>query len=286
MELIQFFQTHLAISLMLTGLLGLLIGSFLNVVIVRYPIMLHKSWKAECLAFINHPPEKETPVFNLMTPRSHCPNCKAPITAWQNIPLISYIFLKSKCANCKAKISPIYFVVEILSATIAILVVNHFGINWKAFSALILSWSLLALSFIDIKEQILPDTITLSLLWLGLLCGVFGFYTTHALAILGALLGYAFLWAIAKLFKAIRKKEGMGYGDFKMFAMLGAWMGAGALFNILLVAVFIALIISLILLLTNHISKENPVPFGPFLALGGWLTLMYGPMLTNMIQFL
>jgi len=283
MDASQYLQMHLGLTLTLAAIIGLVIGSFLNVVISRYPKMLKQMWKAECEEFLNLPPAKKPPKFNLIKPRSHCTKCKKPIKAWHNIPVFSYLFLRGKCANCKAEISPIYPIVELLGAAIVVIIVCRFGVTWKAFSAVIFSWGLITLSFIDFKEQFLPDNITISLLWLGLFVNCYDFFTTPEYAIFGAIVGYAILWAVAKLFKAIRNKDGMGYGDFKMLAMLSAWLGIGMLLNILLISVTVAVIVSMILLAFKKIAKKNPIPFGPFLAFGGFVTLIYGPFLVDLI---
>lgn len=286
MTLILFLQSHLIITLVLTALIGLVIGSFLNVAIYRYPIMLHNQWRAECLEFLNMPPEKDKPAFNLALPRSHCPHCKHTITFWQNIPLLSYLFLLGKCAHCQKAISPLYFMIELLSAVLACLVVWTFGITTQTAFALIFTWALIAMSAIDFHEHLLPDDLTLSLLWVGLFSAAFNIFTTPKLAILGALVGYLVLWGVAKLFKAIRQKDGMGFGDFKMLAMLGAWVGINALLNVLLTAVILALVVSIPLLFLKKLTKGNPIPFGPFLAVAGWTTLMFGqPLMDALIRW-
>lgn len=283
MEIIQFLQSNIAIALILVGILGLIIGSFLNVIIYRYPIMLKNEWRADCLEFLEKQPEKPPEKINLLYPPSHCPNCKTPIKAWQNIPVISYILLGGKCKYCKKSISLIYPIVEILSALIAIFIIFRFGVTIRALSALILSWGLIVLSFIDLKNLILPDLITLSLLWLGLFVNVFNLFVTPQEAILGAMSGYLFLWVTGKIFLMLRKIEGMGYGDFKMLAMFGAWLGVLPLLNILLVATLLSLFVAGILFLTKKITYTTPIPFGPFLVLGGWLTLLLGPFFVNLI---
>ncbi len=283
MNLAQYLQLHLALTLTLAAILGLVIGSFLNVVIFRYPKMLKKMWKAECQEFLKQPPARKPPKFNLIKPPSHCMKCKKPIKFWHNIPLFSYLFLRGKCAYCKANISPIYPVVEILTAVLSLIIVYYFGISWISLVALIFTWALITLSFVDFKEQLLPDTITLAMLWLGLFVNTFELFTTPESAILGALVGYILLWIVAKLFSVIRKKKGLGHGDFKMLAMLGAWLGISMLLNVLLTATLIAIIISAILLFFKKISRRKPIPFGPYLALGGLLTLIYGPTFINLI---
>lgn len=274
------------ITLIFTAIIGLIIGSFLNVVIFRYPRMLERRWKEECMDYLKQPLAHKAPSYNLMKPRSHCPKCRKKLKSWHNIPLISYLYLRGHCAFCDKSISPIYPIVELIAAAVAVIAVCRFGMNWQALGAMIFAWSLIVLSVIDYRKKILPDDITLTLLWVGLLANAFFYYTTPSYAILGALVGYTLLWSIAKLFAAIRKKEGMGYGDFKMFAMLGAWTGIPMLLNILLTSVLIALVVSLILIISKKISNKNPIPFGPYLAIGGWLTFTFGPTVSNWIASL
>lgn len=268
---------------LLAVIVGLIVGSFLNVVIVRYPKMLEQRWKKDCMDYFKQPPTRKPAKFNLITPRSHCPKCRKKLKWWHNIPILSYLVLCGRCAFCQKPIAQLYPIVELFSAIITIVVIAHFGITWQSVWALIFSWGLIVLGFIDFRKQVLPDELTLSLLWIGLLANGFFFYTTPRNAIFGAIAGYIFLWTIAKLFTSIRKKNGMGHGDFKMFAMLGAWLGISMLLNILLIAVLIALLVSFILILTKKITKKKPIPFGPYLALGGWLSLMFGPVVAEWI---
>jgi len=277
-----FFQSHTVLAFSLATLLGLIIGSFINVVIIRYPKMLKRTWQKECEDFLGIPSAKASK-FNVAAPRSHCPNCKHSIKAWHNIPVLSYILLRGRCVNCKESISFIYPLVEILIALLAVTMAYHFGFTWKACAATLFTWGLLALSVIDYREQLLPDTMTIGLLWLGLLVNCYGIFTSAESAIIGAIVGYSLLWSVAKLFKSIRKKDGLGHGDFKMLAMLLAWLGIGMLSNILLLAIFSALIVTLTLLVFKKITPKNPIPFGPFLAFGGLCSLLFGPFLINLI---
>lgn len=269
----------------IAGLFGLLIGSFLSVVISRLPIMLKRSWEAECREFLNQPAEK-TSAFNLAIPRSHCPNCKSLITWWQNIPVFSYLFLRGRCANCRTRIPHFYPVLELCTAILTIWVVAHFGINWQMACALIFTYGLIAMACIDWRTQLLPDELTIGFLWIGLLISLHAIFVSSETAILGAFIGYAALWLIANLYKLIRKHDGMGYGDFKLLAMLGAWLGTVALLNILLISTVIGLIIGVIYLVTKKISSKQALPFGPYLAIGGWLTLMYGPFLLTYFKII
>ncbi len=274
-------QGNLYLAALIAGVFGLLFGSFFNVVISRYPEMLYRRWQRECREQLEISDAESTEPDNLFSPPSRCPHCKTHIKSWQNIPILSYLFLRGKCAHCHASISFLYPLVEGLSAVLAAVIVLHFGWNFTALAAIIFSWTLLVLSFIDIQEQILPDNITLSLLWLGLLLNSANFFTTPTNAILGAAIAYLIFWLVANAFKVIRKKEGMGYGDFKLFACVCAWLGVGALLDVLFISVLSSLAINIFLLATLKIKTDQPVPFGPFIALGGWVTLMCGPFIMN-----
>lgn len=294
MDFLSGLQNFPIISYVLVAILGLIIGSFLNVIIYRYPIMLKNEWRQECQEFLTscsqtvNPAEPKPKIkFNLVTPRSHCPHCHKPIAIKYNIPILSYFLLKGKCASCAEKISLKYPLVELLTAILSIFVVAHFGLTAQSCAALIWTWGLILLTMIDINEQLLPDLFTLSLLWFGLIVSIFYLFVGSQQAIIGAVTGYVLLWIVAKAFHIIRKKDGMGHGDFKMLAMMGAWVGINNLLNVLLFSVIIALLVSLILLLQKKIKSDHAIPFGPFLALGGWTTLMFGPFMINWIyQFI
>ena len=259
--------------LILTGVFGLLIGSFLNVVIYRLPIMLHREWQEEQQASTLNLP------FNLLSPRSHCPQCQKPVPIWANIPLLGYFIVKRKCVSCNQVISARYPLVELSTAVISVFIVWHFGLNIQGISALVLSWGLITLTAIDLDQQLLPDIITLPLLWLGLLLSIFNTHTNPKNAIIGGVTGYLFLWTVATLFKIIRKQEGMGGGDFKLLAVLGAWLGWQSLPAIVLIASLSGLILNMGLLLSKPYAhfKNLCIPFGPYLALGGWIMLLWGP---------
>lgn len=267
----------------LITIFSLMIGSFLNVVICRYPIMLKRAWKKECHEFLSMPIEEKRDVFNIAVPRSHCPNCKTPLKIRHYIPIISYLMLKGKCATCRARISPAYPIIELIAASLALWTAIHFGLTWQTLCAIILGWCLIVMSVIDLNEQFIPDEITLSLVWIGLFISLFHLFTTPPNAILGAIIGYLMLWIVAKLFFLVRKKEGMGHGDFKMLAMFGAWMGTASILNTIFIAVIIGLIFSIALLIFGKITREKPIPFGPFIAIGGWITLFYGPLIIQWI---
>lgn len=272
-----FLQSHWILSLFLFAILGLIIGSFLNVIIVRYPEMLLRSWRAECHELLKLPPDPPQPKLNLMHPGSHCPHCQRRLRFWHNIPLMSYLLLLGRCGFCKRIISFQYPLVELISTCASIAVFIKYGWSLPTLFLLIMSWGLIVLSAIDWKTQILPDQITLSLLWLGLLVNTSAIFSPLTQAIYGAVFGYIFLWGFASLFKLIRKKQGMGHGDFKMLAMLGAWLGFFSMMEALILAVLLSLLVNLILLFLKKIHRDQALPFGPWLALGGWVLLLFGP---------
>ena len=275
------------IALMLV--LGLLVGSFLNVVIHRLPIMMEREWQAQAEEILGpnaYDPPRAEPVehkpYNLVVPRSACPKCGAMITALQNVPVVSYVFLRGACANCGAKISIRYPLIELFTGVLSAAVAWKFGVTWYCAAALVLTWALVALSAIDIDHQLLPDDITLPLLWLGLLLSLapavpgLGLpVDTHA-SILGAALGYFSLYSVYKLYKWLTRKEGMGYGDFKLLAALGAWLGWQMLLPIILISAFVGAIVGISLIVLRGRDKNVPIPFGPYLAGAGWIALMWG----------
>ncbi len=282
MHIINFFNTHTTIFLTMVGILGLCVGSFLNVVIYRLPIMLHQAWRAECLDFLEQPTQVQPHAITLNKPRSHCPNCNKQIPFWHNIPILSYLLLRGKCAYCKARISPRYLFVELGTAVLAIFIAYEFGASWPMLAVQIFTASLIALFFIDISHQLLPDDITLSLLWLGLFCNIWGTFTDLQSAVIGALAGYLSLWIVAFLFKKLRKKDGMGHGDFKLFAALGAWLGWQVLPFIILLASVCGAIIGVSFLIMNKNKPDTPMPFGPMLALAGWIAMFWGGQLITL----
>jgi leader peptidase (prepilin peptidase)/N-methyltransferase len=262
--------------------LGLAIGSFLNVVIYRLPIMLERQWREQCTEYGATAVPAQT--FNLLVPRSACPACSTPIAAWHNIPLISWLFLGARCAHCGAAISIRYPLIEALTGLLSAAVAWRFGFGWPAFAALALTWSLIALTFIDSDHQLLPDSLTLPLLWGGLCVSLFGAATaTTAIpvdvrsSLIGAIAGYLSLWSVYHLFRLVTGKEGMGYGDFKLFAALGAWLGWQLLLPVILLAASAGALIGLTLIAVRRHERSMPIPFGPFLAAAGWLMLIFGP---------
>ena len=267
------------------GLFALAVGSFLNVVIYRLPRMMEEEWRRECAhltqtqaddAPMGSIPPPRPPALSLARPGSHCPHCGHRIKARENIPVLSYLFLRGRCAACQQPIGARYPLVEVVTALLSILVVWRLGVTWEAAAALVLTWGLIALAFIDIDTQLLPDSITLPLLWLGLLISLDGWFATTQEAILGAALGYLFLWAIYQVFKLTTGREGMGYGDFKLFALLGAWLGWQALPLILILSSVVGAILGLVLLARRGQNRHTPLPFGPYLAAAGWIALLWG----------
>ena len=261
--------------LILITLLGLAIGSFLNVVISRYPQMLERSWKKEAQAYLEQPVEVSES-FNLATPGSHCPKCKNKVRWWQNMPLLSFLLLGGKCGSCKAKISWQYFIIELITGGLTLWAAIHFQMDRQLLWALILIWFLIPMATIDLNTKLIPDNMVLPLLWLGLILNTQHIFVSLSQAVWGAVAGYLFLWVVAKLFKLLRKKDGMGHGDFKLLACLGAWFGVQLIPAILMIAVILSLIVSIILLASGKLKMQTLIPFGPFLALSVWLALMWG----------
>lgn len=258
-------------------ILGLLVGSFLNVVIYRLPIMLEREWKDEYQDYFH--PEKPLPKhskFNLLVPRSHCPNCNHKITAWENIPLLSYIFLGGKCSECKNKISMRYPLVELFTGLVTLYVTYHFGASIKLVTILFFVWGLIAISGIDFDKQIIPDEIVFPLMWLGIICNTYngGIFVPTDLAIYGAVFGYFVPWSIYCIYKLIRGKEGMGHGDFKLYAMIGAWLGVYMLPALILLSSLIGAIFGVIFLFNR--KKNIPFAFGPYIAIAGFVMLVFG----------
>lgn len=259
------------------GLLGLMVGSFLNVVIHRLPIMMERGWRRECRAFLELDASDEpAEAYNLVVPRSGCPHCGKLITAAENIPVVSYVLLRGRCSGCGAGISPRYPAVELLTALLSVAVAWRFGVTWQAAAALGLTWSLVALSFIDLDRQLLPDSITQPLLWIGLFLSLFPIFADSTASILGAVFGYLALWSVYHLFRLLTGKEGMGYGDFKLLALLGAWLGWSKLPAIVLLSSVAGAVIGIAMIAFAKHDRQMPIPFGPYLAIAGWLALMWG----------
>ncbi|MFA7834023.1 prepilin peptidase [Aeromonas dhakensis] len=266
----------------LVFLFSLMIGSFLNVVIHRLPIMLEREWQAEYLSYFNPETQlQQEERYNLMVPRSACPHCGHAITAMENIPLLSWLWLKGRCRECLAPISPRYPLVELLTALLSLVVAATFPPSWGLLAALLLTWVLVALTFIDLDKMLLPDQLTLPLLWGGLLFNLAGGFVPLADAVIGAMAGYLVLWSLYWAFKLLTGKEGMGYGDFKLLAALGAWLGWQALPIVLLLSSLVGAIIGISLILLRNHHQGKPIPFGPYLAIAGWIALLWGDTITR-----
>lgn len=260
--------------------LGLLVGSFLNVVIYRLPKIMEREWQTFCAELAQQtPPATET--FNLVTPRSRCPSCATPVHALDNIPLISYAMLRGKCRHCAAPISARYPIIEALTGLLSAYIAWRFGVSAMTFTALIFCWSLIALTFIDADTQLLPDQITQPLIWLGLLVNLGGLFTDLPSALIGAAAGYLSLWSIYWLFKLLTGKEGMGYGDFKLLAAIGAWLGWSMLPVVILLSSLVGAIVGISLIALARHARSQPIPFGPYLAGGGLIALFWGQDLTQ-----
>jgi leader peptidase (prepilin peptidase)/N-methyltransferase len=278
--LFQLLQSSPLVFIIMCGVLGLMVGSFLNVVIHRLPKMMELSWQQQCAELHGEEPVQRQP-YNLVIPRSTCPRCNHSISAWENIPIISYILLRGNCKACGAAISPRYPIVEAFSGILCAYAAWHFGFGWTAVGALLLIWALLALTAIDIDTQLLPDDITLPLLWTGLLFNLFGVFTNLPSAVLGATIGYLTLWSVYWLFKLVTGKEGMGYGDFKLLAALGAWLGWQMLPLIILLSSLVGAVVGITLIVALKHGRNIPIPFGPYLAGGGLIALFWGQTLTQ-----
>lgn len=259
-----------------SGLLGLVVGSFLNVVIARLPVMMQRAWRQECHALLTETQAPVEPVFNLALPRSQCPYCHATIRALDNIPLLSYWYLNGHCRNCSKPIAWSYPAVEVLSAVLTIGITLQFGVSWTALCALGFSWSLLALFFIDFNTQLLPDNITIPLLWAGLSANLFNLFTDLPSAVLGALAGYLSFWFISGVYKLLTQRVGIGNGDFKLLAAIGAWFGYQALPVVIFMASVLGVLMGLIILYKRKQDRHTPIAFGPYLAVAGVITLLGG----------
>ncbi len=285
-NIILVLETNLSILITICLIFGLLVGSFLNVVIFRYPIMLFREWEEMAKDILKErgfkisapkePFDKQPEKFNLVVPRSACPKCRHKITSLENIPLISYLFLKGQCKECKTSISARYPFVELLTGVCFALTANHFGFGWPLLAALLVTAYFVAMSFIDIDHQILPDTMTLPLIWFALIGSFQSLFIPLQDAVIGALVGYLILWSIYWLFKLVTGKEGMGYGDFKLLAVIGALVGWQQVGLVVVLSAGVGAIIGGLLLAIQKKGKETKIPFGPYLAVAGWITLLWG----------
>ena len=269
----------------------LVIGSFLNVVIYRLPIMMERGWRDQCEEFAKSPPDLDIPEerFDLVVPRSRCPSCGKLIKAWQNIPVISYLILGGRCANCKESISARYPVVEMMTAVLAAVCAWRFGVGWEALMAIVLTLMLVPVAMIDADTQLIPDSIVLPLMWVGLAMSLFHpmdgadtLFIAPRDAIIGAMAGYLSLWSVYQLFKLVTGKEGMGYGDFKLLAALGAWLGWQHLHIIILMSALVGAVVGLAMMAFRNHGRSVPIPFGPYLAAAGWITMLWGRDIWNL----
>jgi len=277
------FQSSPELLTILVSIIGLLVGSFLNVVIYRLPVMMDTGWKQECREYLElEETESNTEPFNLMVPLSRCPSCNTAIKPYQNIPVISYLFLKGKCSECNTHISLRYPLIEAFTGICSAIVACHFGYSLELLFALMLTWTLIALSFIDIDHQLLPDSMTLPMLWLGLFLSVFSIFTDTESSIIGAIAGYLSLWTVYQLFKLVTGKEGMGYGDFKLLSLFGAWLGWQYLPLIILLSSLVGAVIGISMVLLTKKDHNIPIPFGPYLAAAGWLALLWGDQINTL----
>ncbi|MBH0059277.1 prepilin peptidase [Pseudoalteromonas sp. SWXJZ94C] len=302
-SIIDLMQSQLWFYLTTVGLVSLCVGSFLNVVIYRLPLMMQREWQSECRILLedelkanvaNTNKNTNSTVggntenstgsnqpFNLVKPNSTCPKCKTAIKPWQNIPIISWLFLKGKCANCSNPISVRYPAVEAITAILSLVVAYSFGATEQALLYILVTWVLVALTFIDIDHMLLPDQLTLPLVWLALIASVMGYTIAPADAIVGAACGYLSLWSVFWLFKLLTGKEGMGYGDFKLLAVFGALLGWQSLLTIILLSSVVGAIIGIALLSIQGKDKATPIPFGPYLAIAGWIAMLWGSQLQS-----
>lgn len=285
MALIHVLENYPGVFLAFVAVFSLAVGSFLNVVIYRLPLMMQAEWRVQCTEFLatadagstapkihsgDHKP------FNLLVPRSACPHCGHQISALENIPVISYLWLKGRCSGCQTPISKRYPIIEIATAVLSVAIAWHFGFTWQCLAALFFTWALIAASIIDFDHKLLPDDITLPFLWIGIFLNVFGLFTDSTSSVIGAIAGYLALWSVYWAFKLATGKEGMGYGDFKLLAMLGAWMGWQAIPGIVLLSSLVGAIIGITLIVLRGRDRNIPIPFGPYLAIAGWIYLLWG----------
>jgi len=281
MDLITLLEHNLPFFLATVFVLGLLIGSFLNVVIYRLPVMMEREWKSQAQEYLGEEGGGEAPPFSLSRPASRCPSCNHRIRFYENIPILSYLLLRGKCSSCKIAISLRYPLIELLTGLLSVVIAWHFGFGWQAGAALLLTWALIALSMIDVDRQLLPDSITLPFLWLGLLLSLFPVFAGMRESLIGAIAGYLTLWAVYQLFKLVTGKEGMGYGDFKLLALLGAWIGWQSLPMIVLLSSAVGTVLGVAMILIRGRDRAQPIPFGPYLAIAGWIALLWGEQISH-----
>lgn len=278
--MIDFFTRDPDVFVAWAAVLGLLVGSFLNVLVWRLPTLLEQDWRAQARELLDLPARAKGPTYNLLLPHSHCPQCQHRLRPWENIPLLSYVLLRGKCSHCKRPISLRYPLTELACGVLSAFIAWHFGFSAQAGWMLWLTWGLIAICLIDAKHQIVPDVLVLPLLWLGLLVNSFDTFTSLPQAVWGAALGYICLWTVFWAFKLITGKEGMGHGDFKLLAMFGAWGGVAVLPLTLLLSSLVGAAVGLALLGLGKAQRSTPIPFAPFLAIAGWIALLWGGQMT------
>ena len=283
MDIVAFLQQHTAAFAAALFALGLVVGSFLNVVIYRLPLILEREWQAQCAEMAGQSAPPATGTLTLATPRSFCPACKAPVKAIHNVPIVSWLALRGRCARCSAPIPVRYPLVELATGMLSAAVAWHFGFGFEAACALVVTWMLVPLTGIDLDHQLLPDVITLPLLWLGLLASLWhdpasatALPPSPTDAIIGAAAGYLFLWGVFHAFRLLTGKEGMGYGDFKLFGALGAWLGWQMLPLVLLLSAGVGAIVGILLMVLRRHGRDVPIPYGPYLAGAGWIAMLWG----------
>ncbi|MGF6114515.1 prepilin peptidase [Pseudomonas sp. ADAK2] len=281
MPLIDYLTLYPLAFVIFALVLGLVIGSFLNVVVWRLPKMLEREWRVQAHDVLGLPSETPLPTYNLMLPHSQCPHCAHRIRAWENIPVLSYLLLRGRCSNCAASISKRYPLTELACGLLSAFVAWHFGFGWPGGLMLVLTWGLLAMSLIDAEHQLLPDVLVLPLLWLGLIVNSFELFVPLHDALWGAVIGYMALWSVFWLFKLITGKDGIGHGDFKLLAMLGAWGGWQILPLTILLSSLVGAMLGVILLRLRNAKTSTPIPFGPYLAIAGWIALLWGGQITG-----
>jgi len=280
MELFYLLEQNPAFFIGTLFVLGLMVGSFLNVVIHRLPLMMERDWQAQYQEYLGESAAEEAPL-NLAQPASRCPHCNHKIRYYENIPLLSYLWLRGKCSSCQAAISIRYPLIELLTGILSAVIAWHFGFGLQAGAALLLTWALIALSMIDVDHQLLPDSITLPLLWLGLALSLFPVFADMHSSLIGTIAGYLSLWTVYQLFKLVTGKEGMGFGDFKLLAALGAWMGWQALPVIVLLSSAVGALLGGAMIAIQGRDRAQPIPFGPYLAIAGWIALLWGKQITD-----
>lgn len=279
MELVNLLESNRPFLIGSIFILGLMVGSFLNVVICRLPRMMHRDWLRQAHEYLDRVPESaenDEDKLSLAFPPSQCPHCGHRIRAYENVPLVSWILLRGKCSCCGNPISARYPLIELTTGLVSAIVAWHFGFGWPTGAALLLTWALIALSMIDYDHQLLPDTITLPLLWLGLVLSLIPLFADTRSAVIGAAAGYLSLWLVYQLFKLVTGKEGMGFGDFKLLAVFGAWLGWQALPGVILLSSLVGAVVGSLLIAFKGRDRAQPIPFGPYLAAAGWISLLWG----------